>query len=180
MLRQTTPIKPELDRNLQVLIPSQVTMRRELPDEFFTLSLEEVKKEQQIKSELLEQQQILRTKAMRERDEQRELRLYRYGIMRVRFPDGFTLQGTFKAHEKLSNLYEFVEENLVQNVKFELIRSGGGDPLTDLNSTLAELKLPPSSVLNFKVHSAPAPLATGEVSFLKPDILALVQALGVD
>ncbi len=86
-----------------------------------------------------------------------------------------TLQGTFKAHEKLSNLYDFVQENLVQNVKFELVRSGG-EPLTDLDSTLAELKLPPSSILNFKVDSAPAPLATGEISFLKPDVLELVQS----
>lgn len=92
MLRQTTPIKPELDRNLQVLMPLQVKSKRDLPDEFYTLTLEEVKREQQLKSEAVENQQILRTKAMRERDELREQRLYRYGIMRIRFPDGFTLQ----------------------------------------------------------------------------------------
>lgn len=64
----------------------------------------------------------------------------------------------------------------MQDIKFELVRSGG-EALTDLDASLADLKLPPSSILNFKVDSAPAPLATGEVSFLKPEILALVTPL---
>lgn len=35
---------------------------------------------------------MLRTKAMRERDELRELRKYRFAVIRVRFPDGMLLQ----------------------------------------------------------------------------------------
>lgn len=36
---------------------------------------------------------VLRTKAMREREEQRELRKYTYTLLRVRLPDGCLLQG---------------------------------------------------------------------------------------
>ena len=35
---------------------------------------------------------MLRTKAMREKEEQREKRKYRYTLIRIRFPDGFVLQ----------------------------------------------------------------------------------------
>jgi UBX domain-containing protein 6 len=73
-------------------MPTQVHQMKELPDDFYTLSLEEIKKEQKLKAELAEREQTLRTQAMRERDELREQRLYRYGVMRIRFPDALTLQ----------------------------------------------------------------------------------------
>lgn len=36
---------------------------------------------------------MLRTKAMREKDEQRERKKYNYALLRVRLPDGKILQG---------------------------------------------------------------------------------------
>lgn len=91
-LKQTTPIKPELDRNIQVLMPGEVKQRKELPPEFYQLTAEEIKREQRLKTEAVERELTLRTKAQREKDELREQRLYRYCVMRIRFPDGFTLQ----------------------------------------------------------------------------------------
>ena len=44
------------------------------------------------RTEAVEQQGMLRTKAMREREEQREKRKYRYTLIRIRFPDGLVLQ----------------------------------------------------------------------------------------
>lgn len=35
---------------------------------------------------------MLRTKAMREKDELREMKKYKFAIIRVRFPDGILLQ----------------------------------------------------------------------------------------
>ena len=40
---------------------------------------------------------LLQTKAMRERAEQRELRKYRFCLVRVRFPDAITLQVGWRA-----------------------------------------------------------------------------------
>ena len=44
------------------------------------------------RTELVEREGMLRTKAMREKEEQREKRKYRYTHIRVRFPDGIVLQ----------------------------------------------------------------------------------------
>lgn len=44
------------------------------------------------RAEMLEKQMQLRTKAMREKDEQREIRKYKFALIRIRFPDGLYLQ----------------------------------------------------------------------------------------
>lgn len=48
-LKSAEPIPIELDRNLQVLMPSQARMRNELPPSFFTMTPEEIKREQQLR-----------------------------------------------------------------------------------------------------------------------------------
>lgn len=48
-LRSAEPISLELDRNTQILLPSQAAKRVELPPAFFTMSAEEIKKEQQLR-----------------------------------------------------------------------------------------------------------------------------------
>ena len=98
------PIKPELDRGLQILLPSQATQRVELPSDFFWLTAEELKREQQLKTEAAERNLMLRTKAMRERDEQAQQRKYRFALIRIKFPDGPILQGTFKVNETMQDI----------------------------------------------------------------------------
>ena len=57
---------------------------------------------------------MLRTKAMREREEQREKRLYRYALIRVRFPDGLVLQVRSRdAHGLVICLYIFLSTGYV-------------------------------------------------------------------
>lgn len=75
------------------LRPAQLS-RVELPAEFYRISPEELKKEQEIRRQAVEQMGMLRTKAMREREAQRELRRYRFCLLRVRFPDNTVLQVT--------------------------------------------------------------------------------------
>lgn len=91
-LRNAEPIPLELDRNIQVLSPSQASKRSELPLSFYAMTPEEIKKEQQYRTELMEKSMQLRTKAMREREEQREMKKYKFALIRVRFPDGIFLQ----------------------------------------------------------------------------------------
>lgn len=45
------------------------------------------------RTEAVEKAAMLRTRAMREKEEQREMRKYNYTLLRVRFPDGYILQG---------------------------------------------------------------------------------------
>jgi hypothetical protein len=44
------------------------------------------------RAEVIERSLMLRTKAMREKEEQREMRKYRYAVIRIRLPDGILLQ----------------------------------------------------------------------------------------
>lgn len=90
-LKNSEVIPLELDRNIKVLLPSQAR-RVVLPDDFYRISPEEIKREQQLRSEAIENAQILKTKAMREREEQRNLRMYRYALVRVKFPNGLFIQ----------------------------------------------------------------------------------------
>lgn len=46
-LNNAETINLELDRNVQILLPSQAERRTQLPDDFFRYTPEELKKEQQ-------------------------------------------------------------------------------------------------------------------------------------
>ncbi|CAL1527068.1 unnamed protein product [Lymnaea stagnalis] len=149
VLLKAEPIRPELDRNLKVFHPTQSASSFEIPDDFYSISPEDLKKEQLRREEATEKLGLLRTKAMRERDEQRELRKYRYTLVRVKFPDGILLQGVFRAQEPMKNIYQFVRENLTNDwIPFHLT-SGTTNKLEDNDSTLAELGLAPAAVVHF-------------------------------
>ena len=145
------PIKPELDRNVRVFYTSGNAARMQVPPEFFAINPEELKREQQARNEAVERMGMLRTKEMREREAQRELRKYRYCLIRVRFPDSMILQGTFRAVDRLSTVYDFVRESLELDwIPFELSAVVGSKIDEDSqNKTLAELQLTPASLLHF-------------------------------
>lgn len=183
VLLQAEPIKPELDRDVKVFHPSNAASKFSLPDEFYSISPEELKKEQQRREEATEKLGMLRTKAMRERDEQRELRKYRYALLRVRFPDGVILQGVFKANESMKNVFDFVRENLQNNwIPFHLATSTGAK-LEEGEATLAELGLAPATLLNFSWDSSVINEVAAQQGqavtkvFLTGDLLARIQQL---
>lgn len=143
------PIRPELDRNIKVFHPSSKASRIEVPEEFYTVSADEIKKELQIRQEAVEKFGMLRTKEMREKDRIRELRRYRYCLIRIRFPNEVLLQGTFRANEKFSTVRAFVAECLEHDwIPFSL-SDQLGSKLDEENSTVAELGLAPASLLQF-------------------------------
>merc|ERR1719297_700085 len=110
-LRTAEPVAADLDRCLTVLPPSQ-KISRELPADFFNLTKEEFMAEQENRREQIERESMLRTKAMREKEEARAKRKYKYCLIRVRFPDGWILQGTFSVYEPVSAVSEFVSSCL--------------------------------------------------------------------
>jgi len=149
-LRDTEPVTGELDRNLTVLPPQQKIIHN-LPPDFFSVSKEEVAAEQSSKREQLERESMLRTKAMREKEEARAKRKYKYCLMRVRFPDGWVLQGTFSVHEPVSAVLEFVMDCLETPLPHILIDSVTGARLgqADQDTSLLDLGLVPASLVNF-------------------------------
>nr|XP_049706286.1 UBX domain-containing protein 6 [Helicoverpa armigera]XP_049706287.1 UBX domain-containing protein 6 [Helicoverpa armigera] len=179
-LRTAEPIQLELDRNLQVLLPSQAANKVQLPPSFYALSPEEIKREQQLRAEAIERSQMLRTKAMREKDEIREMRKYKFAIIRVRFPDGILLQGTFSVYERYTEIHEFVRENLEHDLPFVLNTPTGHKliPDEDANKTLIDLRIVPATILTFAWHSSVAEQIHNSPNkdvFLKPEVMVLVQ-----
>ncbi|KAM6466131.1 UBX domain-containing protein 6 isoform 1-T1 [Liasis olivaceus] len=176
------PVRARLDRQLQIFKPSPQASHFELPIDFFNLTAEELRREQRIRTEAVEKASMLRTKAMREKEEQRELRRYNYTLLRVRFPDGYILQGTFYAREPVSALFQFVRGTLQNDwLPFELL-APGGHKLTDESLALNECGLVPSALLTFVWDAdvmADIKASGGEHmgSVLKPDLLPTVQIL---
>lgn len=181
-LQRGEPVRATLDRQPQALRPSPNAQRFELPPEFYNLSAEELKKEQQQRSDLVEKNAMLRTKAMRERDEQRERRKYNYTLLRIRLPDGNLLQGTFYAWDRLTVLYGFVRESLVDGWQpFDLIAPGGQKLQETEEQALAECNLVPAALLSFAWDSAvQADIAAAggkSPALLKPELLENIRTL---
>ncbi|KAF7460943.1 UBX domain-containing protein 6 [Marmota monax] len=182
-LRGAEPVRAKLDRQRRVFRPSPLASQFDLPGDFFNLTAEEIKREQRLRADAVERLSVLRTKAMREREEQRELRKYTYTLLRIRLPDGCLLQGTFYARERLSSLYEFVREALQNDwLPFELLASGGQKLLEEENLALNECGLVPSALLTFSWDAAvlediKAAGAEPNSSILKPELLAAIEKL---
>ncbi|KAJ2944929.1 hypothetical protein O0L34_g1824 [Tuta absoluta] len=180
-LRTAEPIQLELDRNLQVLLPSQAANKMALPPAFYALTPAEIKREQQLRQEAIEKSQMLRTKAMREKDEVREMRKYKFAIIRVRFPDGILLQGTFSVYERYTEVHEFVKENLEHSELPFILNHPTGHKLNideDANKTLIDLRLVPATVLNFAWHPSVIEQINSSPNrdvYLKPEVMVLVQ-----
>ncbi|KAK5648879.1 hypothetical protein RI129_003771 [Pyrocoelia pectoralis] len=177
-LKAEDRIELELDRNVQVLSPAQASKRVELPPAFYSLSPEDLKKEQQLRSEAMEKQMQLRTKAMRDKEEQRELRKYKFALIRIRFPDGLYLQGTFSVYEKFGSVIEFIQEHLENNIPF-VLNSPTGHKFeeADYENTLFALKLVPATILVFQWDPSYADDMKQFNTFLKPEMMMLVQSL---
>ena len=179
------PIKPELDRNVRVFYASGCPDRMEVPPEFFAISPEELKREQQARKEAVERMGMLRTKEMREREYQRELRKYRYCLIRVRFPDSVILQGTFRAVDRLNAVCDFVRENIEMDwIPFDISAVAGSKfEDTSFDKTLAELQLTPASLLQFSFDATvlkeiAAQQGSAKIKhYLKPSLLQVAKAL---
>lgn len=78
VLLNAEPIKPDLDRCMKIFHPSPYANQMTVPSDFYAISLEEIKREQQRLTENAEKLGVLRTKEMRERDRLKELRRYRF------------------------------------------------------------------------------------------------------
>ncbi|KAF6307390.1 UBX domain protein 6 [Rhinolophus ferrumequinum] len=177
------PVRATLARQRRVFRPSPLASQFDLPVDFFNLTAEEVKREQRLRAEAVERLSVLRTKAMREKEEQREMRKYSYTLLRVRLPDGCLLQGTFYARERVAALYTFVREALQSDwLPFELLASGGQKLSEDENLAFNECGLVPSALLTFSWDAAVledirAAGAEPDSSLLKPELLSAIEKL---
>ena len=70
--------------------------------------------------------------------------------IRIKFPDGYILQGTFGAKEKVKDVVAFVKENLgTPDRPFYLFETPPKRVLKDMNKTLHAQRLVPRCLLYF-------------------------------
>eukprot|EP00088_Acartia_fossae_P037297 TRINITY_DN3846_c0_g1_i1.p1 TRINITY_DN3846_c0_g1~~TRINITY_DN3846_c0_g1_i1.p1 ORF type:complete len:452 (-),score=134.37 TRINITY_DN3846_c0_g1_i1:465-1820(-) len=151
-LRSCEPLTAELDRGIVVIKPGSENSRNigSLPPDFFSVTTAEVKAEMKSRADSLERESMLRTQAMRDKEASVGRRKYKYCVVRIRFPDGYILQGTFSVYEALSAVADFVTENLEMPLPFHLMDTVTGARLQEMSSSLQELGLVPASILNFR------------------------------
>ncbi|XP_063716588.1 UBX domain-containing protein 6-like isoform X2 [Symsagittifera roscoffensis] len=107
MLNEGQAMKPSLDRQAKLLHPKDILSVGPIyyPDDFYNLSKEEIAREHQIRRERAEKELQLRTKAMRERDAQQEVRKYNYTLIRIRLPNNIILQAVFRVPAAVLNFH---------------------------------------------------------------------------
>jgi len=146
-LKKGSKLTPTLDRDIKVLQQATGARHFEVSSDFYKLTKEDLMKSQKDREREVQQNSQLRTSAMRERDAGVGMRIYHYTVIRIKFPDGIYLQGTFSAHDNVENLFLFVEKAMRHTIKFSLI-TAGCPPLKRDRSTLKVAGLVPTATLN--------------------------------
>jgi len=153
-LQNSKKLTPTLDRDVKVLQQSAGSQRYELTSDFYRVTKEDLMSEQKRRADEAERGEMMRTKAMRDKDAGVGMRIYHYTIIRIRFPDGLLLQGTFSAHDTVESIFKLVESSLRHPVTFTLITPGC--PALKRDSTLLKAAgLVPSGLLNLSTSDRP-------------------------
>ena len=157
-----------LDRDLTVLTPSvaSATDHFEIPDEFYEVTKDDVRRQAAEKSRVAAKELTLRTQAMRDADRDARRRHYRYAMVRLRLPSGHVLQGLFRKTECVSDVAEFLSGALVEpGTPFTLFRHPGAHKLEDFTETIDAAGLVPACVINVSFGDSPPP-------GIRPELLA--------
>ncbi|KAK6931624.1 PUB domain [Dillenia turbinata] len=113
-----------VDRQIKVFfsVPESVASRIELPNSFYSLSIDEVRREAESRKKKIAESQLLIPKSLKEKQAKAARKRHTKSIIRVQFPDGVVLQGVFAPWEPTSALYEFVSSALKDpSLEFELL-----------------------------------------------------------
>ncbi|XP_022105580.1 UBX domain-containing protein 6-like [Acanthaster planci] len=138
VLLNTQPSEATLHRDVRIYYPSHKAEEFHLPRDFYDI--------------------IPGSQA----NDPRESRRYQYTIIRIRFPDGVLLQGTFHVEEKLSAVKAFISLMLEKEWQPFVLRDTTDRVMSAMNSTLRQLKLVPGAVMNFGFNATiEAEMATG-------------------
>ncbi|KAF8021131.1 hypothetical protein BT93_G1534 [Corymbia citriodora subsp. variegata] len=116
--------KEKIDRQIRVFfsVPESIAAKIELPDSFYNLSMDEVRREAEMRKKKMAESQLLIPKSYREKQLKVGRKRYTRTVIRIQFPDGVVLQGVFAPWELTGSLYEFVSSALKDPcLEFELM-----------------------------------------------------------
>jgi len=184
------PIQVQLDRNLKIFHPtkerSSIPAVQLLPRDplFYQNTVGDVLREKQRQKDLIDKEEMLRTKAMRERDEKPESNIqYKYTVIRVRMPDGIILQAIFQSNDYLSSLFDYLSSYcLVHNwLPFSLISNADRRVYTSQDEQSVKFNqcgLVPAALLSFQWNEQALRDVQRQTKdfqadiFIKPEVLA--------
>lgn len=83
-----------------------------MPDSFYSLSADEIKREADLRRKKIAESQLLIPRSYKEKQAKAARKRYKRSMIRVQFPDGVVLQGVFAPWEPTFALYEVVNTNL--------------------------------------------------------------------
>ena len=177
-LHEAEALLPVLDRNVKVYRPVSGATILDFPDEFYSVSNQELKREQQEKTANFEKTTQLSTKAMKVAQVQQQKKLYRFTLIRIRFPDDHILEGTFFSNDKFAEVVSFVKNSLEMDwLPFQLSNSMG-KVIEAHESSIEKLGLSPATILNFRWDQCIADDVEGvsgkPIHFLSSELLASV------
>ncbi|KAF3432136.1 hypothetical protein FNV43_RR26875 [Rhamnella rubrinervis] len=156
-------IEPKkIDRQVRVFfaVSENIAARIVLPESFYNLSADELKREAAARKKKIADSQLLIPKSYKEKQAKASRKRYSKAIIRIQFPDGVVLQGVFLPWEPTSSLYEFVSSALKeQSLEYDLLHpvvvkrrviprlaAAAGQKLP----TLEEEDLVPSALIKFR------------------------------
>ncbi|KAJ0240499.1 Plant UBX domain-containing protein 2 [Hirschfeldia incana] len=115
---------PKIDREIRVFfsVAENVASRIEVPESFYSLSADEIKREADLRRKKIAESQLLIPRSYKEKQAKAARKRYKRSMIRVQFPDGVVLQGVFAPWEPTIALYEFVSSALKEpSLQFELL-----------------------------------------------------------
>ncbi|GMR48196.1 hypothetical protein PMAYCL1PPCAC_18391 [Pristionchus mayeri] len=119
-----------------------------LPPDFFNLTGDELKREQERMNIQVDRLTTMRTREMREKDAKSADYRYKYSLVRVRTPDRCMIQGVFGVQEQLLAVREWIHSLLASpDAEFDLKDAATGT-LKDETKSLAELGLVPAVTIH--------------------------------
>jgi len=169
-------VQQPVERNTQVVLPAAPDT--EVPDWFFQRTGAEVKAEWQALAKRRADGEVLTTRAWRDRAaaSSGSAQAPATATLRIRFPEGVCLQGTFGAREPLTAVFEWLTEALRYpgEMSYELI-TPARKPLPHGGLIRDVPDLLPAAVLNFRTMGGEL-TAFASVPFLSDRMLALTRA----
>nr|GEZ33064.1 plant UBX domain-containing protein 2 [Tanacetum cinerariifolium] len=169
----------EVERQIRVFfsVSESVAAKIELPDSFYNLSIDEVKREAELRRKKLAESQLLVPKSFKEKQAKAARKRHEKTVIRIQFPDGVVLQAFFHPREPTTALYEFVSSLLKDpSLEFELlhpvlIKRRVIPSFGEKAITLEEEDLVPSALIKFRPRETDSVVFTG----LRNELLEIME-----
>ncbi|GJP42685.1 hypothetical protein CLOM_g2224 [Closterium sp. NIES-68] len=120
------------------------------------------------------EERFLKTKAIRDQEQQQRKAQFKQAIIRVRFPDNTVVEAVFSPTDTVAAVRQLVQKCLLQpDVPFFFYTTPPKRMIKNEAEDLYAAQLTPGALLHFSAESSAAEPSSDAASLLRPEILAL-------